>query len=57
MLSVTAPISPATPAPVGHHERPPSTATPLFRLRSCWQQTLDGDGRGALVCRWLMELA
>ena len=57
MLSVTAPISPATPAPVGHHEHPPAAAATLFRLRICWQRAVAGDGHGALVCRWLMELA
>ena len=56
MPSVTAPIRPASPAPVGHRERPRSAAPP-FRLRGCWQQTIEGDGRGPLVCRWLLEPA
>ena len=57
MLSVTAPISPAIPAPFVDRERPPSAAAPLFRLRGCWQRAVDGDGRGPLVCRWLLEPA
>ena len=57
MPSVTAPIRPASPAPFGHRERPPSATAPLFRLRGCWQRAVAGDGRGALVCRWLLEPA
>jgi hypothetical protein len=56
MPSVTAPIRPASPAPVGHRERPRSAAPP-FRLRGCWQRAIAADGCGALVCRWLVELA
>jgi hypothetical protein len=57
MPSVTAPIRPDNPAPFGYRERPRSAAGPPFRLRGCWQRTIDSDGRGPLVCRWLLETA
>ena len=54
MPSVTAPLSRLTPLPSDHRQRSLSVASPPFRLRGCWQRTIDGDGRESLVCRWIL---
>jgi hypothetical protein len=52
--SVTAPIRRVIPPPSDHRQPPLSVASPPFRLRGCWQRTIDGDGRESLVCRWIL---
>jgi hypothetical protein len=54
MPSVTAPLSRLTPLPSDHRQRSLSVASPPFRLRGCWQTTIDRGGRESLVCRWIL---